>query len=156
MLAASSHVSGLIGSRALAMVGRYVIFLSGPMRNVVRAESIAWRQEITGRLEHEFVILDPWRGRRVRPGFGAAREAIGRDKLDIARSDILVVDDTHDGASMIGTAMEVFFAWSLNRFILVIGEAHAGDPWLDAHSHARVMAIEDAVEYLRLVFPVSA
>jgi nucleoside 2-deoxyribosyltransferase len=120
------------------------VFLSGPMRGVQRSEALAWRNKVKDILGSKFKVLHAYRGREEKETITDPRLAIIRDKNDILRSDIVIVNDTYPNASMIGTAMEVFFAHSLNKTIIVFGEAHLNDYWLDCHSHIRVKSLEEA------------
>lgn len=59
------------------------------------------------------------------------RIAVQRNKNDILAADIVLMNDTFENASMIGTAMEVLFA-------------HEKDYFLNYHSHVRFNTLEEA------------
>ncbi len=120
------------------------IFLCGPMRGIPRHEGIEWREKAVKMLEQDFQVLHAYRGREEKETFPDPRGAIIRDKQDIERSDILIVNDTFENASMIGTAMEVFIAHSKGKVVILFGDAHKADYWLNAHAHMRVSALEEA------------
>lgn len=123
------------------------VFLSGPMRNVDRKESMAWRNKAKTLLEPKFKVLHAYRGREIKGiTIPDPRGIIIRDKNDIMAADIVIVNDTYPSASMIGTAMEVFYAYSLSKVVIIFGEAHLEDYWLNHHSHIRVKTLEDACE----------
>ena len=87
------------------------IFLSGPMRGIRREDSLAWRNEATKLLSANFNVLHALRGREKKETFTDSRAAVARDLSDIKHSDILLVNDTVENCSMIGTSMEVMFAF---------------------------------------------
>lgn len=129
-----------------------IVFLSGPMRGVLRSEGLAWRNKIKNILGSNFKVLHAYRGREEKETFTDSRLAVIRDKSDILRSDIVIVNDTYPKASMIGTAMEVFFAHSLNKIVIIFGDAHLNDYWLDSHSHVRVKSLEEACDIVSKFF----
>src|SRR5690606_15739712 len=97
------------------------IFLSGPMRGIPREESLAWRNEATKLLEDKFDVTHAFRGREEKETFTDPRAAVARDLNDIQNADILLVSDTIENCSMIGTSMEVFFAFQQNKPVIVFG-----------------------------------
>ena len=122
------------------------VFLAGPMHGVQKEKALAWRKKAEKILEKYFSVLHAYRGREVKETMPNPKGFVARDKNDILRSDLLIVNDTYLNASMIGTAMEVFFAYSLNKTIILFGNAHLTDDWLSYHSHIRVDTLEDACE----------
>lgn len=122
------------------------IFLAGPMHNVPKEAALAWREKAKGMLDKDFYVLHACRGREKKETMPDPKGFIARDKSDIIRSDILIVNDSNLNASMIGTAMEIIFAHSLNKIIIVFGNAHIADDWLAYHSHIRVTSLEEACE----------
>lgn len=121
------------------------------MRGISRADGIAWREKAKLLLGEDFVVLHAYRGREEKETFPDPRGAIIRDKQDIKRCDVMIVNDILD-ASMIGTSMEVFFAHSIDKPVIIFGCAHENDYWLDAHSHIRVETLEDACDLVRKLF----
>ncbi|MDD4937399.1 MAG: hypothetical protein PHX34_00045 [Candidatus Shapirobacteria bacterium] len=129
-----------------------IVFLSGPMRGISRSEGLAWRNEIKKGLEPQFKVLHAYRGREEKETFTDPKGAVIRDKNDIMRADIVIVNDINPNASMIGTAMEVFMAHSLNKIVIVFGEGHLEDYWLNYHSHIRVKTLEEACNVVNSLF----
>lgn len=128
------------------------VFLSGPMRGVDRQQSQHWRKQAAKLLKTYFNVLSPYRGREEKETFPDPKGAVVRDKADILRSDLMIVDDTLSGASMIGTSMEVLFAYEHNKPIVVFGQAHSKDYWLDYHASIRVNTLEEACEICKKLF----
>jgi len=131
---------------------KYTVFLSGPMRGIPRTESIAWREKAKTLLKSKFITLHAYRGREKEETFTDSRLAVIRDKHDISRSSVVIVNDAIENASMIGTAMEVIFAYQLNKIIIVFGRAHEKDYWMSYHSHARVETLEEACDLANKMF----
>jgi len=129
-----------------------IVFLSGPMRGIPREEALAWRKNASKLLSKRFRVLHALRGRESRETFTDSRAAVIRDLNDIKNADILLVNDTFKGCSMIGTSMEVFFAHEEKKPVILFGNAHAGDYWLDYHSHLRVKNLKEACEVLNKMF----
>lgn len=134
------------------LMNKRTVFLSGPMRGIPRAEGIAWRKEVESILSNHFTVLHAYRGREEAETFPDSRGAIVRDKQDIRRADVVIVNDTFENASMIGTAMEVFLAHSLDKAVIIFGDAHKNDYWLNGHSHVRVSTLEEACSIVENLF----
>ena len=128
------------------------VFLSGPMRGVLREESLGWRKEATKLLKKNFDVLHAFRGREKKETFTDSRAAIIRDLSDIKNADILLVNDTAENVSMIGTSMEVFFSFQQNKPVIVFGNAHSKDYWLNYHIHLRTKNLNEACEVLNKMF----
>lgn len=129
-----------------------IIFLSGPMRGVPRKEGIAWREKARKLLGKKFKVLHAYRGREEKETFPDPRGAVIRDKNDIKRADIVIVNDTYQNVSMIGTSMETFYAHTLDKVVIIFGNAHKEDYWLNYHSHIRVDSLEEACELIIKMF----
>jgi len=134
------------------MDNRKTVFLSGPMRGIPRSEGLAWRNKIKDILGKNFTVLHAYRGREEKESFTDPRGAVIRDKNDIFRSEIVIVNDTNPNASMIGTAMEVYLAHSLNKIVIIFGQAHVDDYWLNYHSHIRAKDLEEACDIVNKLF----
>lgn len=128
------------------------VFLSGPMRGVPREESLAWRQQAAAMLGDKFKVRHALRGRELKEQFTDPRAAVIRDLSDIESSDILLVNDTRSDCSMIGTSMEVFFAFERNKPVIVFGDGHSKDYWLNYCTHLRVATLEEACAVLNNLF----
>lgn len=128
------------------------IFLSGPMRGVPREKSLGWRKEATKLLKKNFDLFHAFRGREKKETFTDPRAAVIRDLNEIKNADILLVNDTVENVSMIGTSMEVFFAFQQNKPIIVFGNAHEKDYWLNYHIHLRTKDLKEACEVLNSMF----
>lgn len=78
------------------------VFLSGPIRGLPRELSLGWRNEAKRLLEPKLQVFHALRGRETKETLPDPRIAVHRDKRDIRNADILLVNDTFAGASMIG------------------------------------------------------
>lgn len=128
------------------------VFLAGSIRGVPRQDALGWRVRATELLAETCQVRHALRGREEEETLPDSRLAIARDFADVRWTDILLVDDTKAGASMIGTAMEIHLAHSLGKTIIAFGEAHAGDYFLDFHIHARVADLEEACALINRKF----
>lgn len=125
------------------------VFLSGPIRGLPREESLGWRRRAEQLLGAEYKVIHALRGREEKETLPDRRIAIQRDKADIRLADILLVNDTFQSASMIGTSMEVIYAHEREKLVVLFGDAHAGDYWLDFHSCARFPDLESACTFIK-------
>jgi nucleoside 2-deoxyribosyltransferase len=129
-----------------------IIFLCGPMRGVPRDVSLGWREKAVKCLSEKFEVLHAMRGREEKETFTDPRAAVIRDLSDIKNADILLVNDTIENCSMIGTSMEIFFAFQQNIPIIIFGNAHDKDYWLNYHIHLRTKDLDEACEVLNKMF----
>ena len=128
------------------------VFLSGPMRGIPREVAKAWRMEVQSLLKDKFQVLHAYRGREENETFPDSKGAVVRDKQDIRCADIILVNDTFEDASMIGTSMEVLYAYNCEKTIIVFGNAHKGDYWLDYHATMRVKDMNEACDICLKLF----
>jgi len=128
------------------------IFLSGPMRGVDRTESLQWRMQAKEMLQEKFEVIHAFRGREEKETFTDSRAAVIRDLSDIKDADIVLVNDTVKDCSMIGTSMEVFFAYEEKKPVILFGNAHEKDYWLNYHTHLRTNTLEEACEVINRMF----
>lgn len=128
------------------------IFLSGPIRGISRNKSLSWRNTATRLLEHNFNVIHALRGREKKEIFTNPKAAVIRDLNDIINSDIVLVNDSIGNCSMIGTSMEVFFAYQQNKPVIVFGNAHEKDYWLNYHSHLRTTDLAEACHIIDSMF----
>ena len=122
------------------------------MRGIPREKGIAWRKKIQDVLGEDYQVLHAYRGREEKETMPHYKGAVIRDLNDVERSDIVIVNDTFPNASSIGTSMEVFYAYSLNKVVILFGKAHENDYWLNYHSHLRVENLEDACQVVINLF----
>lgn len=128
------------------------IFLSGPMRGVPRKESLDWRLKATEYLSDTFEVSHAFRMREEKETFTDSKAAVARDLNDIKNTDVLLVCDTFPDATMIGTSMEVFYAYEQKIPVIVFGNAHENDYWLNYHTHLRVENLESACDIINKMF----
>ena len=124
------------------------VFLSGPIRGLPRELSMGWREEAKAQLAPRAITFHALRGREEKETLPDPRVAIHRDKYDIRRADILLVNDTFPDASMIGTSMEAIYAYEQGKLVVLFGEAHKDDYWLNYHSYVRFETLEQACSFI--------
>ncbi|MBQ8660271.1 MAG: hypothetical protein IJ473_01660 [Alphaproteobacteria bacterium] len=128
------------------------VFLSGPMKGVDRKEAQQWRKQASKLLGKQFKTITPYRGREEKETFPDPKGAVVRDKSDILSCDLIIVNDSYSDASMIGTSMEILFGYEHNKPIIVFGQAHPKDYWLNYHASIRVETLKDACEICKKLF----
>lgn len=112
------------------------IYLCGPINGRTDADCKDWREAV--KLLWPGECIDPmrrdYRGREHHPGI--EREIVLADKEDIMQSAGMIV---YFDKPSVGTAMEVFFAHSIGRPIVVVhrpdeaGTWHPISPWMRYH-----------------------
>lgn len=128
------------------------IFLSGPIRGIDRKDALSWRLKAIKLLSGTFNVVHALRDREIKENFPDYRAAIIRDKNDILGSDLILVNDSFKNASMIGTSMEVMYAFLKDKPIIVFGNAHDKDYWLNYHIHTRVNSLDEACNLIKKMF----
>lgn len=124
------------------------VFLSGPIRGLPRDLSLGWRKDAKKLLSPQVEVMHALRGREVKETLPDPRVAVHRDKRDIRIADILLVNDTFAEASMIGTAMEVVYAHEREKLVVLFGNGHEKDYWLNYHAHVRFETLEEACAFI--------
>jgi nucleoside 2-deoxyribosyltransferase len=128
------------------------VFLSGPIRGLPREQSLGWRAEAQALLKDDFEVIHALRGREEKETLPDYRLAITRDKRDIESCDIVLLNDTFAQASMIGSSMEALYAYERGKTVILFGDAHPHDYWLNFHSYARVRDLGEACDLVKRFF----
>ncbi len=128
------------------------IFLGGAMRGIERSEGLMWRNEVTEKLSKNFCVFNPYQGREEKETMPDPRLAIIRDKNQVLKSDILLVNDNLRNVPIIGTAMEILLAFQNNIPVIVFGSANVDNYFLDYHIHTRVDTLEEALSLINTFF----
>jgi nucleoside 2-deoxyribosyltransferase len=120
------------------------VYLCGPINGCTDAECNDWRAEVK---RHFPAAVDPmkrdYRGKEAE----SYREIVDLDKRDVRNVDVLLVNYVKPS---VGTAMEVFYAWTLGKPIIVLCAADASiSPWLRYHSTSFVHSVADAVSKIQ-------
>lgn len=125
-----------------------VIYLCGPINGCTDEECNDWRslvKQLWGDRCLDPMVRD-YRGKEAE----SYREIVELDKLDIRRADIVMVSYSKPS---VGTSMEVFYAWTLGKPVVVVCSPDATiSPWLRYHATALVHSYADAVTWCRKVF----
>lgn len=130
------HVGNQHGENAMK-----TIYLCGPINGCTDEECNDWREYVTENWTGDCInpMVRDYRGRETE----AFREIVELDKIDVAQSDIILVN--YDKPS-VGTSMEVLYAWQLGKRIIVVCREDANiSPWLRYHSTHIVHSFDDAL-----------
>lgn len=116
------------------------VYLCGPINGCTDAECKDWREEVR---RHFPRAIDPmkrdYRGKEA----GSYREIVDLDKRDVRNADVVLVNYVKPS---VGTAMEVFYAWTIGTPVVLLCEAGAVlSPWLRYHSTSIVHSVRGAV-----------
>jgi nucleoside 2-deoxyribosyltransferase len=125
------------------------IYLCGPINGCTDSEAMDWREAVKqSRLYMEQArFVDPmkrdYRGRE----HADYREIVDLDKRDVRGVDVVLVNYVKPS---VGTAMEVFYAWTLGIPVVLWCAPDANlSPWLRYHSTIIVHSLDEAVAKIR-------
>lgn len=115
-------------------------YLCGPINGCTDSEAMDWRHDIS---LHFPESIDPmvrdYRGREHED----YREIVDLDKRDVRNCDVVLVNYVKPS---VGTSMEVFYAWTIGKPVIVwCAEDASISPWLRYHSTTFVHTIDDAI-----------
>lgn len=122
------------------------VYLCGPINGCTDEEASNWREAAKLRLPN---TLDPmkrdYRGKEAQD----YREIVQLDKLDIQKSDVLLVN--YDKPS-VGTSMEIFYAWQNDKPVIVVCRKDAViSPWLRYHATKIVHSFDEAYKWIEWI-----
>jgi nucleoside 2-deoxyribosyltransferase len=117
------------------------VYLCGPINGCTDAEAMDWRAAVNHSLTVD--CIDPmkrdYRGRE----HADYREIVDLDKRDVRSADVVLVNYVKPS---VGTAMEVFYAWTLGKPVILWCAPDANlSPWLRYHSTSIVHSLNQAV-----------
>lgn len=124
-------------------LGRTTFYLAGPLNHETEL-GYEWRNRVAKRIrEVNGRIKDP---KQFEPGVDASPEECVRiDKSQIIQSDAIIVNflDAHENLS-IGTPMEMMFAYTFDKMIIVIGaEDHN---WVQTHADQVYSSVDEFID----------
>jgi len=122
-----------------------LVYLAGPIYEMDDT-CIRWRKGAALLLRKKGIMsISPtdadYRGKESIAGI--AKQVVERDKRDIVKCDTIIAKC--DMPSY-GTAMEILFAWSLQKQIVVV--TNTKSPWITYHASEIVSTVEEAVNLL--------
>lgn len=125
-----------------------LVYLAGSIYRM-DDECLEWRAEVSKQLRAKKIMtLSPmsrdYRG--MEQSDDIRRRIVEGDKRDITASDTLLAFCPKPS---FGTAMEIHFAWSLHKQIIIVSQH--GSPWLKYHATAIFPTIDEAVSSLVFV-----
>ena len=120
------------------------IYLCGPINGCTDSEAIDWRERVKDYFPQ---TIDPmvrdYRGREQQD----YREIVDLDKRDVRTADVILVNYSKPS---VGTAMEVFYAWTIGKPVIVwCARSAVVSPWMRYHSTTFVYSLDEAVEKLQ-------
>ncbi len=122
-----------------------LVYLAGPIYDCDDT-CVEWRKTVARILRSKKIMtLSPmnrdYRGREHVPLI--QKLIVEKDKKDIMMSDTLLALCEQPS---FGTAMEILFAWSLQKQIVVVSSY--GSPWIKYHASAMFKTLDEAIASL--------
>ena len=117
------------------------VYLAGAINGKSDEECNGWRSAAKRLLGSSFSVRDPmardYRGREDE----SVREIVEGDLADIRECRYVLVNAS---APSWGTAMEVFYAWSIGKRVVAFTPSDRISPWLRWHTHSIYESVERA------------
>ena len=128
------------------MIEARLVYLAGPIYEQDDT-CVRWRKATHKLLmKKNIMCLKPtdadYRGRETIAGI--PEQIVKRDKTDIMTCDTLLAKCDHPSY---GTAMEIMFAWSLHKQIIVLTNSYS--PWIRYHADHSFPTVDEAINNLQ-------
>ena len=128
------------------MIEARLVYLAGPIYEQDDT-CVRWRKATHKLLmKKNIMCLKPtdadYRGRETIAGI--PEQIVKRDKTDIMTCDTLLAKCDHPSY---GTAMEIMFAWSLHKQIIVLTNSYS--PWIRYHADHIFPTVDEAINNLQ-------
>ena len=128
------------------MIEARLIYLAGPIYEQDDT-CIRWRDAAAKILQRKKIMsLKPtdadYRGRETHPN--TPRRIVQKDKTDIMLCDTILAKCDFPS---FGTAMEIMFAWSLHKQIIIV--TNGKSPWVHYHATHIFPTVDEALEDMR-------
>ena len=125
------------------------VYLAGPIGDIGSGEAIGWRLHAGEVLKKAgFHVIDPLDGKDPRRFDYDPAWIVGTDLASVDRSDIILADISREGASYIGTAIEIRYAWEKVKYIYTWGKAKQNSYWLRYHATKMFDTLPLALDFL--------
>ena len=123
-----------------------LVYLAGSIWGLSEDAAGDWRTQVEETIGKER-CLNPMRHEFIGSQHEHLHEIITLDKMDIRRADVLLVYHTRPS---VGTSMEVFYAWTLGKPIVVVNKSMEDrvPPWLEYHATVIFEWTSDAIKWI--------
>lgn len=130
------------------MIECRLVYLAGPIYEQDDT-CIRWRKAAHKLLmKKDIMCLKPtdadYRGRETIAGI--PEQIVKRDKTDIMTCDTILAKCDHPSY---GTAMEIMFAWSLHKQIIIVTNSYS--PWIRYHADHIFPTVDEAIQNMKFV-----
>lgn len=120
------------------------IYLCGPINGCTDSEAKDWREFVKSKWSGK--TLDPMRRDYRGKEAESVNEIVTLDKIDIANSDVLLVN--YDKPS-VGTSMEIYIAFTTGKLVVVVATQGTNiSPWMRYHSHKIANSFEEGLAFI--------
>jgi nucleoside 2-deoxyribosyltransferase len=125
------------------------VYLAGPINEVTEENTRSWREIASEMLSlYDIKTLNPLRGKEnYKAILYTPSEIVVRDKQDIKNSD-LVLANMSVKTPLIGTSMEIGYAWEHGIPVVVWSDWAHEHYWIRYHSVKVLHSLDACVDYI--------
>lgn len=126
-------------------------YLSGPMANATDKQRSEWRNYCKQHLKG--TVYNPMERHHlgaIMDNLGIVQQIVECDKQEIDASKVLIVMYI-PGMPMVGTSMEIMYAYDRQKFIIVVTNGHSISPWITYHARKLINTLDDAIKEANFV-----
>mgnify|MGYP001573957807 CR=1 FL=1 len=125
---------------------QFLVYLAGPISGTSYGESTGWREHVSAQFPPHIVGVSPMRGKRylsqekhIADSYGTALSSqkgiTCRDRMDVMRSDLVLVNLLDAQKVSIGTVMEIAWADAWRKPLVIVMGEH------NMHWHAMIREV---------------
>lgn len=135
------------------------VYLAGPMEDCTKEYAASWRESAAAQfLQYDVYSLDPTRRISMHERLGTlvsegdrdtniCKRIFKQDMQDIAQSNVILADCRRDSGKGIGTSMELMFAHTKNKIIILwVDKKDMIHPFYESIYTEKHYYLEDAIE----------
>ncbi|MCD9019146.1 nucleoside 2-deoxyribosyltransferase [Parachryseolinea silvisoli] len=142
------------------------IYLAGPISGQKKADAEDWRSVVSSKVASDIVCLSPLRDRTDFSSISHHRtpestrtdllhgiQIVARDRMDIMRCDLVLVNVLNHESISIGTVGEIFWADAFRKPVIIIKNISSvyNHSMLDALCQWRFSTIEEGVDKINIL-----
>ena len=145
-------------------MSKYTVYLGGSIRGLSYEEAIKWREEASKRLSDVGIkSLSPMRNKglindeqKITNSYDnlkgySSKDLFMRDKFDVIRSDIILINILNQKVVLIGSLFELAWGHLLNKYCIVVvnpNSVYAKHPFIKESASIMFDDLDEAIDYI--------